>query len=145
MGRGRMAEVRWPRWTKRQAKFAPFGVRITTYLLTYIDKSEWVIWQVWKIFDDLGAVSNMVALGVAAYIIIMVVIEWSRKMALGAFTKGKQRRIVRRIDSAISMFDDPDKSHEDIREAMIAAKKEAVRPPKDNFVIRWLASWDDEE
>ena len=93
----------------------------------------------------MNQLSYEISLNCVRSVIIMVVIEWSRKMALGAFTKGKQRRIVRRIDSAISMFDDPDKSHEDIREAMIAAKKEAVRPPKDNFVIRWLASWDDEE
>ncbi len=140
MVKSRMLEVRWPRWTERQARFAPFGVPIATYLLIYFDEAEWVIW---KVLDDLGAVSNMVSLGVAVYIVTMVAIDWSRKMALGGFTRARRQKVVQRIDSIASAVDDPDTSRDEIMEAVKAAKKEAEQPTRDNFVIRWLASWDD--
>ena len=105
MVKSRMLEVRWPRWTERQARFAPFGVPIATYLLIYFDEAEWVVW---KVLDDLGAVSNMVSLGVTVYIVTMVAIDWSRKMVLGGFTRARRQKVVQRIDSIASAVDDPD-------------------------------------
>ena len=143
MGKDRTVEIRWPRWTERQAKFAPIGVPITTYLLVYFDKAEWEIWQIWRVLDDLGAVSNMVSLGVAVYIVAMIAIDWSIKMVLGGLTRAKQRRVAQRLESAMSVIDDPNASREEIRKAVEEAKKEMERPNRDGFVIRWLESWDD--
>ncbi len=132
-------EIQLPRWSRLHANLAPFGIGLTTYLLTYFDIIGWRVWEFWKIWDHLAALSDMVDLGVLTYIVVALVIDRGISMIFYALEQREKRRKQReaqqkkmREEAMASGIDlvftkwaqDPDASIEDIRRAVEAAKEE---------------------
>ena len=145
-------EIQLPRWSRLHANLAPFGIALTTYLLTYFDIIGWRVWEFWKIRDHLAALSDMVDLGILVYIVVALAIDRGISMIFYALEQREKRRKQRElrekrmIEEAIkdglargkvqgmdqgidlvfaTLERDPDASIEDVRRAVEAARKEA--------------------
>ena len=137
-------EIQLPRWSRLHANLAPFGIALTTYLLTYFDIIGWRVWEFWKIRDHLAALSDMVDLGIMVYIVVALAIDRGISMIFYALEQREKRRKQRELrekrmveeaaregmDQGIDLVfatleRDPDASIEDVRRAVEAERKEA--------------------
>ena len=137
-------EIQLPRWSRLHANLAPFGIALTTYLLTYFDIIGWRVWEFWKIRDHLAALSDMVDLGIMVYIVVALAIDRGISMIFYALEQREKRRKQRElrekrmveeaareglaegIDLVFAKWSqDPDASIEDVRRAVEAERKEA--------------------
>lgn len=133
-------EIQLPRWSRLHANLAPFGIALTTYLLTYFDIIGWRVWEFWKIRDHIAALSDMVDLGVLVYIVVALAIDRGISMIFYALEQREKRRKQRELrekrmveeatrEGIDLVFDkwsqDPDASIEDVRRAVEAERKEA--------------------